>query len=174
MHRDLQRYLDGELSREELSPELLAQADLFERSVRAFGRAQGTSPAWLEKRIMLALPPAPHAAPWRRALAWLVEPRPIRISPLSGSLVTAAIAALLLWPSAGSESVPQERAPVATSALPVSSTAVTYIQFVFAAADAKSVAVAGDFNNWQDQGVDLRDADGDGIWTGLIALRPGL
>ena len=174
MHSDLQRYLDGELSREELSPELLAQADDFERATRSFVRAQPDAPPWLEKRIMLALPAQPQASPWRRALSWLVEPRPIRISPLTASLATAAVTGLLLWPNQPSESAVQPAAPAATSAMPVSTNTVTYVQFVFAAPNAKSVAIAGDFNDWQEEGVLLRDTDGDGVWTGLIALRPGL
>jgi 1,4-alpha-glucan branching enzyme len=50
---------------------------------------------------------------------------------------------------------------------------VVYVQFIFAAQDAQTVAVAGDFNSWQTDGIALRDADGDGVWTGLVALRPG-
>ena len=48
------------------------------------------------------------------------------------------------------------------------------MQFVFAAENAQSVAVAGDFNQWQPTTGELRDADGDGVWTALVAVDPGL
>lgn len=174
MHRDLQRYLDGELSREELTPELQAQADLFERQLRAFSRTQPGTPPWLEKRVMMALPAAPQASPWRRAWAWLIEPKQIRLSPLTASLAMAALAGLLLLPQEPAVTPAAAPAPQSTGALPVSASNVTYVQFVLAAKGAKSVAVAGDFNDWQQEGVELRDTDGDGVWTALVALRPGL
>ena len=52
--------------------------------------------------------------------------------------------------------------------------ATVYVQFVFAAENAQSVAVAGDFNQWQPTTGELRDADGDGVWTALVAVDPGL
>ena len=50
---------------------------------------------------------------------------------------------------------------------------VPNVQFVLADRGAKSVTVAGDFNSWDTAATPLTDADGDGVWSGLVALRPG-
>lgn len=39
--------------------------------------------------------------------------------------------------------------------------------------EAKSIAVAGDFNGWSISANKLEDPDGDGIWTGKMYLKPG-
>ena len=36
-----------------------------------------------------------------------------------------------------------------------------------------TVAIAGDFNNWDPQTNILEDPEGDGIWTGTLKLEPG-
>ena len=64
--------------------------------------------------------------------------------------------------------------PAAEQAAAEPETAATvYVQFVLDAPTARSVAVAGDFNGWSPQTV-LADADGDGVWTGRVALKPGV
>ncbi len=40
-------------------------------------------------------------------------------------------------------------------------------------AEAKSVSIVGDFNDWQVGKDLLSDPDGDGIWVGEITLKPG-
>ena len=48
-----------------------------------------------------------------------------------------------------------------------------YVQFVLDAPGATSVAVAGDFSEWDDRHT-LQDLDGDGVWTGRVPLVAGL
>ena len=172
LHPQVERYLDGEIPREALSPELQREADAFESWVR--GRtptAREHAPAWLANRIMVSLPPAP-AAPWhQRLVAFLVEPQRMRVRPLTLGLATAVLAALLLLPRANPvTTLPVQPGPITQAA---GTGGPIYVQFVFAAKEAQSVAVAGDFNSWQADGIALRDADGDGVWTALIPLRPG-
>ena len=49
------------------------------------------------------------------------------------------------------------------------------VQFSLRINDNKShtVAIAGDFNNWDPQTNTLEDPEGDGIWTGTLNLKPG-
>ena len=169
MHPDLQRYLDGEIAREALTPEQQREADAFESWSRAVTRDR--APAWLENRILVSLPVSPGAPWYRQVLSYLIEPKRVRIRPLSMGLAAAILAALLVVPQ---QTLPPAAESAATPVVqPVSSSAVVYVQFVFVANGARSVAVAGDFNDWQREGVALRDADGDGVWTGFVALRPG-
>jgi 1,4-alpha-glucan branching enzyme len=52
--------------------------------------------------------------------------------------------------------------------------AVVYVQFVLDAPGAVSVAVSGDFNEWDRGAHRLDDPDGDGVWTGRVPVRPGI
>jgi 1,4-alpha-glucan branching enzyme len=49
----------------------------------------------------------------------------------------------------------------------------TPVRFVFQKRGARSVCVVGDFNAWNPAVSPLRD-DGSGVWTGTVALEPGL
>ena len=47
------------------------------------------------------------------------------------------------------------------------------VTFTISGIEAKSIAVAGDFNGWNTSANQLEDPDGDGIWTGKMYLKPG-
>ena len=175
MDQRLQAYLDGELERSALPADLLEEAERWDvlRPVTAEMRAE-RAPAWLESRFMANLPATIAQAWWQRATAWLIQPQPVTVRPATLGLAGAAAVLGLLV-------LKQPDAPVVTTTpttptLTVSnvSTPVIYVQFAFADPAAKTVTVAGDFNDWDAEATQLRDTDGDGIWTGLIALRPGM
>jgi 1,4-alpha-glucan branching enzyme len=84
----------------------------------------------------------------------------VRISPLAGLAAAAALALFIVWQSGGPPAAPELEATV-------------YIQFALEAPGARSVAVAGDFNEWG-PAVELSDLDGDGVWTGRVAVEPGI
>ncbi len=48
------------------------------------------------------------------------------------------------------------------------------ILFTVKAADAKSIKVAGDFNNWTPAEEDIFQRDDKGVWSKIIRLNPGL
>jgi len=130
---------------------------------------RGSAPPWLEQRVMAEIEALPERSPWQRALGWLVRPAPVRISPLSAGLATAAVAALLFF--AGR---PTMTATVGSERVEAGAVEqVVYVQFVLEAPAATSVAVAGDFSDWQPS-FTLTDTDGDGVWTGRVPVRPGV
>ncbi|MBA7484725.1 hypothetical protein ES707_20255 [subsurface metagenome] len=47
------------------------------------------------------------------------------------------------------------------------------VTFTISGIEAKSIAVAGDFNGWNTSTNRLEDPEGDGIWTGKMYLKPG-
>ena len=178
MNHDLQRYLDGELPLEALSAADRAEAEQW---TALLGESEALkrvgAPMWLETRVMASLPERPSRAGVGAALDWLMNPRPLRIRPISVALVGAAAALVLFLARPGSEPT----APVAggSTTAPVAAvsggnSAIVYVQFVFANPAAKTVTVAGDFNSWDVGATPLTDTDGDGIWTGRVALRPGM
>ncbi|MGH7416604.1 MAG: isoamylase early set domain-containing protein [Candidatus Rokuibacteriota bacterium] len=115
----------------------------------------------LEGRVMAEITTAPVGgrslvgAAWH----WLVTPRRIAISPLKGLVLAAGLAALLLarpwdraWPT---RARPHDR-----------------FQFLLVTRGAASVALVGDFNDWDPTRTPMRGAH-QGVWTAVVPLAPG-
>lgn len=119
--------------------------------------------AALDARIMAAVAaePVPRAQPDRaRALwVWLARPRTLRLSPLAGLAAAAGVAVLAWWhpwtPPVGDTPAPAQ------------------VQFVFVDAGAATVAVVGDFNDWDPGASPLSRAQPGSLWVVTIPLVPG-
>lgn len=178
MHSDLHRYLDGEIPREAVPAEIVAEAEEWDALLGAaaeLGRAR--APADLERRVMTAIARLePRVPGWKRWLRWLVAPRTVQVRPAGVLLTAAAAAALLLalWPDARPP-VPAGSPPPGTAfASDGAEPAVVFVQFVYAGGNARSVAIAGDFNGWDPARHELRDPDGDGVWTAVVPVPVGI
>ncbi|MFQ5536000.1 MAG: hypothetical protein ACE5GJ_00990 [Gemmatimonadota bacterium] len=183
MNEELHRHLDGELPGELLDDDTRREAEAWERLLEGFREELPAvkAPPWLETRIMAEIEALPQPGVLRRAWAWLLRPRPVRVSPLTAGLAVAAVAALILrvggapertrlvGPGAGGQ---PSASPSTAGTQPPAATPVIYVEFRLTAPGARSVAVAGDFDNWT--GRPLSDPDGDGVWTGRIPVRPGV
>jgi len=173
-------YLDGEIRLEDLPPALQEKARGWDLLLSGLDdpAAVTMAPVSIEAAVMGAvsagsssrpdIAPEGLAAPQGGVVDWLLRPRSIRVSPLVGGLAAAALVAIIgLLPGRGTEGFVagvDEDGTVAGAVM---------VQFVLNAPGAQSVAVAGDFNDWEGGGH-LSDPDGDGIWTGRIHLRPGV
>lgn len=173
MNEELHRWLDGELEDHELSPELRDEAERW-RALLAARPEPGPTPPWLEQRIMSDLPA--HRPGWlRRVIDWISRPRTLEVRPVTIAAGAVAVLALILLLPDGPAPAPGPQSGVngvRAGARAVDGT--TYVQFLYVAPDAETVTVAGDFNDWSEQGFGLEDPDGDGIWTGEAPLSPGL
>jgi hypothetical protein len=172
MRDEIQEYMDGQRRRAELSPAAAEEADGWERLLAAMREdVPGPAPAWLEGSVMSSVRSAAivRPSPVRRAGAWLLRPS-LSLSPLTAGLAAAALVALLApWRAEqGSDPGPVAVEPAVAGAEPV-----VYVQFVLEAPSARTVAVAGDFNEWDARHV-LEDPDADGVWTGRVPLQPGV
>jgi hypothetical protein len=128
-----------------------------------------------------------------RAWTWLREPRVVAVSPLGGLAMAAGLAGLLVvgavsrQPSAVSRqqaavsrqpsAVSRKQAAVsrqqaAVSRQPSAVGAAASVTFVFVAPQARSVALAGDFNDWDAARVLMR-REASGLWTVDVPLTPG-
>lgn len=174
MDAQLQAWLDGELPFEELPAPLRRDAEAWTgllEDVRALGPTE--APPGAAGRVMASIRAEGRAGarPSRSRLAalagWWVRPRPLRISPLAA----AAALALVAW---GAVRLASPGSPIVRD-VPVAAAegGPIYVQFLFAAPEARSVALAGDFNEWTPS-IELTDPDGDGVWTGRVALRAGV
>lgn len=152
--------------------------------------------AGFDSRVMAALA-APRAAvlPFRRRVAssWLFRPHSFAISPFGALAAAAGLAGIMvagLWhrDTAGVQQVAANppatpvaappSAPVAPAAIQVSAVTPTRlasqpVPFIYAAPNARSVAVVGDFNDWDATRTPLVRGP-DGIWTTTLLLTPAV
>lgn len=186
MREELHRVLDDEADAARLPADLRREAEAWRRLFREMRRVgPSRAPSGLSDRVLVAVAGERPGPGWRRVLDWWTEPRPVRLSPAAGLAAAAALllAALALpspWADAGApgrtegvvagspETPPTEAVAGAPGAAPP-----VYVQFLFHAPDARSVALAGDFNDWRPD-IALQDPDGDGVWTARVPLRPGV
>ncbi|HEY2899148.1 MAG TPA: glycogen-binding domain-containing protein [Polyangia bacterium] len=132
-----------------------------------------------------------EARPSLSLLAWLQRPLRIvfRVSPMGmvGGTVGLALAGALLV-STGRYPIPMSIASndVPAPALASASMSATVlappasgaapkvlVRFALRAKDARRVAVAGTFNNWNAADAVLTSSNGGGVFTGTLALPPG-
>ncbi len=172
MTDELDRYLDGEVEADALAATTLADAAAWNRMVESFRTTapRAVAPAWLEQKVMGDIEALPRRGALARALEWLLNPTPVRVSPLATTLVVAAFAVVLLLPPSTQE-VARQTQGVATAAGGAES--VVYVQFVLEAPGATSVSLAGDFSDWE-ASVTLSDQNQDGLWTARVPVRPGV
>jgi Glycogen recognition site of AMP-activated protein kinase len=101
---------------------------------------------------------------WRRSLV-------LRVTPLSGLALAAGLAAIAL---AGAELLSaRNRAPDVAHHVASTPDTVHVVRFVFVAPGASSVALVGDFNQWDVNAHRLVPAGADGIWSATASLTPG-
>jgi len=163
MKDELHRHLDGDIPADALDTVERGEVDEWDRMVASFQTSapRGEAPPWLEQRVMADIGALSERSAVRRAVDWLVRPASVRVSPLAGGLVAAALALVSFWPSSDSVEVASTEEQV------------VYVQFVLEAPSASSVSVAGDFSGWE-PAFALEDADGDGVWSARVPVRPGV
>ena len=109
------------------------------------------------------------AGRWRAAARWWTEPR-LRLSPLVGVACAAGLAAVVLLGARTLER-PVPRIAAGDSS-PAREPGVQVVQFVLVAPRAASVALVGDFNDWDPSRTPLRPA-ATGVWTVHVPLPAG-
>jgi hypothetical protein len=128
--------------------------------------------ASFDRRVMAAIEQLPELGPasadTRSKVAWLARRWTIRLSPLGGLAAAATFAGVML---VGSLLPPPEAAT--PSAMSTQSATGELTQFVLVAPEAASVAVVGDFNDWNFSATPLTRQAGDGVWWVTVPLQPG-
>jgi anti-sigma factor RsiW len=192
----LRRFVDGELSTEEQRRlrsdaaedrelgALLDEASATREALRTLQPVEACSPSLAARslRAAHAARPQPEATPAAR-MKKLLSPRWVRwrLSPALTLLPVAAAA--LIW-VAGRHMAEPVAAPLASTSpnaqeaepepeAPPTPDDVVPIRFVLPAEGAHSVAVAGDFNGWDVEDIELADTDGDGVFVGTAYLPHG-
>lgn len=149
--------LEGEIPRETLPPDLQRAVEELERATAAL--RSGPLPASVADRVMTEIRrPAPTLA--ARLGSWMATPRAltVHIRPL-WTLAAALLAGLVLLTA-------REPAPVLSAEEGIA-------DFVGRFPGARTVEVAGSFNDWRPGSLALRDEDHDGVWRGSLVLPTG-
>lgn len=147
-------------------------ADVLERAAEELRRPLRIDAALFDARVMDEVLRKPVGL--RDRLVLLTRPRTFSVSPL------AAMAAALLFAVAitgsvlymGSARAPSGAAKIAYDT-PSAPAHTPLVQFGFVAPYASSVALVGDFNNWDPKATPLRAATGGGVWSVEVPIQPG-
>jgi hypothetical protein len=142
--------------------------EVLERAAEELRRPLRVNAALFDARVMDEVLRTPSGL--RERLERLTRPRTIRVYPLvalaAGLLFAVAIAGSLLYVLPSPERVARIDGARTTPGSPI-------VQFGFVAPHASSVALVGDFNNWDPKATPLRAASTGGVWSVEVPIQPG-
>jgi hypothetical protein len=128
-----------------------------------------------------------EAEPPNRLYAFLFRPRTLKYRLATGLTAAAAVAAavlLVVWslddPGKGEDGANLAAYDDRSGSMDQDSadgsgqTRTTRdLVIEMAVGSASRVRLVGDFNGWREEGLELTDADGDGVWTLRLDVEPG-
>jgi len=141
-------------------------------------RAVAVDPMAVERvmaRVRQEPLPVRRSARWR----WLVAPRALPLSPLVGAALAAGLIGIGVFfghniDRGGRNLTGGPEAPAGPSSpRSPSSDSVRVIKFVLVAPHAATVAVVGDFNNWDAQATPMTRTPTGGTWSVALKLPAG-
>jgi hypothetical protein len=188
----LHRIADDEQAREILQFEVASLPSLTsERNRAPSGFADRTMDALAASDAERSPDPAAEDAPGLLRRWWnaLTTPVALRVRPVTASAVGLALVlgVLMFWmggpapsgepapPTATQPDVAKRSAPSGTvqQAAASSGDETVWTRFVYTSQEADSVAVAGDFSNWEPVPLSPRRVNGQTVWTGLVPVPRG-
>jgi hypothetical protein len=160
------QYLDGEAVG--LDGESQSEADQFVQAMANYVVSLEGPGDDVERAVMATLAarrsPARREALWR----WFLQPQPVRVRPALAAALVAVVVGVT-WFVADRRS---EHAEVVAGHVQLESRPVL-VRFELVAPNAQQVAVAGSFNEWDEQRVPLTRNSANGLWSVTLPLRPG-
>jgi hypothetical protein len=162
---EAQRYLDGESPADGIDVSRRSEADRLLEAVANYTGRLETPGSEVDRAVMAAI--QARATEERESLwGWLVKPHVYRVRP---AFAAAAMVVLVIAGVIGGSL--RQRAPAALESAALPSTIL--VRFELIAPTADRVSLAGSFNDWQPDGVQLTKNPETGVWTGTVPLRPG-
>jgi hypothetical protein len=145
------------------------KSELIAAKVAAALRAPERADSTFPDRVMRAVQNEGSETTERSVVARIASrfPRPT----ISGLALAASLAAIalvggrLLSERGDAPGTPRHAASARDT--------VHVVRFIFVAAGASSVALVGDFNQWDVNAHRLRPAGGNGVWSASVTLTPG-
>jgi hypothetical protein len=144
--------------------------DWLERAVRVLREPVHIDPMF-DRRVMAAIErePTPRRG-WLRAVRRPFGERVALASPVGGLALAAAVALGVLI---GRTWLVPERAERPAAVTMTSASGAEAVQFVIVVPGATSVALVGDFNDWNRTATPMEVAAGDGVWAVTVPLETG-
>lgn len=199
----VRRFVDGDLPETEVQKALHRIADDDEaRDLLQFelrmtqdlaASPSAQPPSDFADRTMATLSEAPAseltsslAEQWAAWWHSVTAPVALEVRPLSALVVAVllGVVAWTAWPTAPSG--PRSSTETATTPQPTTSASVqeasasstqqgqtVWIRFMYTNSEADSVAVAGDFSQWDPIPLSPRTVNGETVWTGLVPVSRG-
>jgi len=140
--------------------------EVIERVAAALRDERAALAPDFDARVMQRVRAESREAPGHGLWSWMTRRRTVRVSPL-GALALAAGLAGIITLAARREDVGTRTATEAPAAR-----TEQMMEFVFVDTSASSVAIVGDFNDWEEGGSPLRRVS-DQVWAITIPLAPG-
>ena len=161
---EIQRYLDGELPADAVDSSGRAEADRLLEAAVSFSGDLEIPGAEIDRAVMASIR-ARSTKEKESFWSWLFQPHAYQLRP---ALAAVAVVALVAAGVFGGSIRDRQPADVVATA----STTVL-VRFELVAPTADRVSLAGSFNDWQADGVQLTQNAETGVWTGTVPLRPG-
>lgn len=196
----LRKYLDGELSASEEKEALYTIADdselrsslRFELFIRqsfsdpSFNHESFEVPEGFSDKVMMQIdqlqeqpqeveqiPVMPEFLSWLQSI---FTPKNYQIRP---ALIAFAVTLVILIPAfslylnqTGTDVIVQSNEDVTTQTVSEKEEFV-WVRFIYVDENADSIAIAGDFNDWQPYELSERQVNGKDVWTGFFAMPRG-
>ena len=200
----VQRFIDGDLSEDEVQQALHRIADDAEardllqfelRMTQDLAASRSTAlPEDFADRTMAAVAQEPTpgeegdtlGAQFRAWWGVMTGAVTLRVRPMTAmvAVLLLGVGAWALWPAGPTGIQEGARRPTATASpesaavqqttTRVSSNGQTvWVRFLYPNSEADSVAVAGDFSQWEPVALSPRTVDGKTVWTGLVPVSQG-
>jgi hypothetical protein len=184
----LHRIADDAEARDLLRFELRMTQDLA--ATRSGAPSEGFADRTMDAVAQEPVPGENGSSLGARLRAWweaLTTPRTLQLRPASAMgavlLVGLVLGGVLAWTMGpagrGHSARPTSAASSGSTALQQTTTQVTadgqtvWVRFLYPNSEADSVAVAGDFSQWEPVPLSPRTVDGKTVWTGLVPVARG-
>lgn len=190
-----EKYLEGELSPEE-EKEVLHQIaedeDLremlrFEHQLTAAYSLEDrpSVPSDFTGKVMTAISGKESKVPgwiqkFKKRIQWLWQPKEFIWRPAYGFALTFILAVAFFYPLyflQPEPSPPQQAANLGAGEQSVQQVSTgaeeVIVRFIYMDDEAESVAVAGDFSDWDPIELSPRDVNGEQVWSGFVTMERG-
>jgi len=160
------RFLDGEAAGD-IGPEDRRAADQFEQAVQSYASGLETPDSAVDRVVMAAVRAEARGARRQSVWQWLVSPHLFSVRP---ALVAAAAVALIVF---GRVLIDVPGVGIGDRPTGAEAQATILVRFELRAPEAQRVSIAGSFNEWSPEGVELVRNATTGLWTATVPLHPG-
>jgi hypothetical protein len=147
--------------------------EVIERITMALRQDVATVAPDFDARVMQRIRTESRSVERRGVWSWMTRPRTVMVSPLGALALAAGLAGIIAIAARGREvGAPQVAAAPGSEVVATAVAVPQMTRFVFVARSASSVAIVGDFNDWEEGGSPLRRVS-EGVWAITIPLAPG-